>query len=256
MNPMRKELATTTMRLSYDYSLQALFHDGEELAPSVRRFGELEDVVLDKNFFSQAAKDVILYYMFRDLHRREDEEILRRNGIRYDVTIIPPRNLGTEYVKTAGHYHPEAEASMSYTEIYEVLDGKAHFMLQKTERKIITDVLLVEAVKGDKVIIPPNYGHVTINPSDEALIMTNLVSGRFESVYEPYRNRRGAAYYELKDGSFRKNENYGRLPPLTQIKAEKRKWLPREMDLYTLFVTTPGLFKFLNDPSEYSRLST
>ena len=253
---MRRELATSTMSLSYDDSVQALFRDGEEPVPSVRRLGELEDVVLDRDFFSRAAKDVILYYMFRDLHRREDEELFRGNGIRYDVTIIPPRNLGLEYVKTAGHYHPEASASMSYTEIYEVLNGKAHYLLQKAEGNRVTDVLLVEAVKGDKVIIPPNYGHVTINPSNETLIMTNLVSGRFESVYVPYRNRSGAAYYELKDGSFRKNENYGRLPPLTQIKAEKRKWLPQEMDLYTLFVATPGLFKFLNDPSEYSRLSS
>jgi glucose-6-phosphate isomerase len=253
---MRIELATATMRLSYDCSIPALIRNGEELAPSVRRLGELEDVVLDMDFFSRAAKDVILYYMFRDLHRREDEDLLRGNGIRYDVTIIPPRNLGTEYVKTAGHYHPEAEASMSYTEIYEVLHGKAHYLLQKAERDRITDVLLVEAVKGDKVIIPPNYGHVTINPSDETLIMTNLVSSRFESVYEPYRKRKGAAYYELKDGSFRKNENFARLPHLTQIKAEKRKWLPQEMDLYTIFVRTPGLFEFLNDPSEYSGLPT
>jgi hypothetical protein len=86
--------------------------------------------------------------------------------------------------------------------------------------------------------------------------MTNLVSSRFESVYEPYRNRKGAAYYELKDGSFRKNENYARLPHLTQMKAEKRKWLPRALDLYTIFVRTPGLFEFLNDPSEYSQLPT
>jgi glucose-6-phosphate isomerase len=251
---MRMELDTATMKLLYDDSILALFKDGEKLTSNTRRLEEMEDVLLDRNFFEQADKGMILYYMFRDVHREEDEAILRRNMIRYDVTIIPPRILGEEYVKTAGHYHPEAKNGLTYTEIYEVLRGEAHYLLQDVENEGIASVLLVEAKKGDKVVIPPNYGHVTINPSEETLIMTNLVSSAFQSVYVSYREHKGAAYFELKDGTFKKNENYGKLPALQRLRAEKREQFPADKDLYTLFIGKPDLFKFLNEPDEYYRL--
>jgi len=251
---MRIDLGTATMKLMYDDSVSMLFKDGEKLPSAIRRLEELEDVLLDRNFFAQADKGIILYYMFRDVHREADETLFRRNRIRYDVTIIPPRTLGQEFTKTAGHYHPEANKGLSYTELYEVLHGEAHYLLQKAENERIVDVLLVEARKGDKVVIPPNYGHVTINPSEKTLIMTNLVSSDFESLYEPYRKHKGAAYFELKDDTFKKNESYQALPPLRRIRAEKRKQFPADRDIYALFVENPDLFKFLNEPEEYYRL--
>jgi len=251
---MKIDLGTATMRLQYDDSTFALLKDGEKLTPTTRSLKELEDVLLDRNFFARADKGMVLYYMFRDIHRKEDEALLRRNRIRYDVTVIPPRILGQECVKTAGHYHPEAKKGLTYTEVYEVLHGEAHYLLQEAENERIADVLLVEAEKGDKVVIPPNYGHVTINPSEKTLIMTNLVSSEFQSVYEPYRRHRGAAYFELKDGTFRENESYGRLPLLKRVRAEKRKQFPPNRDIYTLFVENPNLFRFLNEPDEYYRL--
>jgi glucose-6-phosphate isomerase, archaeal len=43
-----------------------------------------------------------------------------------------------------------------------VLEGKAHFLLQK---KTLADLVLVLATTGDIVLISPGYGHVTINPA-------------------------------------------------------------------------------------------
>ncbi len=61
--------------------------------------------------------------------------------------------------------------------LYEVLEGLAHFLLQTNA---LDDVVLIEARKGDIIVIPPGYGHVTINPRlDETLIMANLVSTAF-----------------------------------------------------------------------------
>jgi glucose-6-phosphate isomerase, archaeal len=94
-------------------------------------------------------------------------------------------------VKTKGHYHPENAAGIGYPELYEVIEGVAHFLLQK---KTLDHIALVKAVKGDIVIIPPGYGHVTINPSrDETLMMANLVSTAFVSEYAFYETRHGAA---------------------------------------------------------------
>ena len=57
------------------------------------------------------------------------------------------------------------------------MDGIAHFLLQT---KKLDDVVLIKALKGDIIVIPPGYGHVTINPTlDHPLTMANLVSTAF-----------------------------------------------------------------------------
>ena len=72
------------------------------------------------------------------------------------------------------NYHPENPSGTGYPELYEVIEGVAHVLLRK---KTLEHIVLVKAAKGDIVIIPPGYGHVTINPSqEETLIMANLVS--------------------------------------------------------------------------------
>ena len=63
-----------------------------------------------------------------------------------------------------------------------------------SSRKILDHIAIVKATKGDLVLIPPGYGHVTINPSrDEILMMANLVSTAFVSEYAFYETRQGAA---------------------------------------------------------------
>ena len=47
-----------------------------------------------------------------------------------------------------------------------MLDGDAHYLLQRAQNEeSVHEVILVKATRGDKVIVPPNYGHVTINAS-------------------------------------------------------------------------------------------
>ena len=114
------------------------------------------------------------YYMFRDVYySKKDHETIKEHGLRFDITVIPPKKIGKEFIKTFGHYHPPAEDNLSYTEIYEVLKGEAIYLLQKVEGDKVVDVVAVEAGEGDKVIIPPNYGHVTINPSPASTATTS-----------------------------------------------------------------------------------
>ncbi len=143
--------------------MKELLFGNTKVAPDVRRLSNMKEVVYDREFLAK-SKDIDLYYMYRDLAlSRKDREAMQSEDLRYDITIIPPRMLGTEYVKTLGHYHPIVPGTtLSYTELYEVLEGEAHYLLQKEEKGKITDVVLVKAGKGDKVIMSPNYGHVTI----------------------------------------------------------------------------------------------
>lgn len=227
------------------------------IKPSIRRLSEMREVVYDKTWL-QRSNDIDLYYMYRDLAINENERrIIHRNNLRYDITIIPPLRLGCEYVKTAGHYHPQVTGTdVSYPEIYEVLEGKAHYLLQKVKDSRILDVILIEAKRNDKVIIPPNYGHITINPSNRRLKMANFVSSKFSSVYEPVREKKGGAYFELVGNRFVKNENYGKIPELRRIKAinPSEIRLKRTDNMYSSVVKNPKIPEFLNMPQNYSKL--
>lgn len=82
----------------------------------------------------------------------------------------------------------------------------------------LDEVVLVKVKKGEKILIPAGYGHVTINAQNEPLIMTNYVSDLFTSDYKPYLEKHGAAYFVLKDAII-KNENYQNLPALKEEAA-------------------------------------
>jgi len=209
---------------------------------------------MDLDYEAPADEQTPLYFMYRGLARPQDAALFESWKVRFDITVMPSARLGLELVKTAGHYHPEAEAGLTYAELYEVLVGEAHFLLQKPSDAALVDVLLVQASSGDKLLIPPNYGHVTINPGPEALVMANLVSPSFQSLYEPYRARRGAAYYELGDGRLVPNPRYGPLPPLRPVRArDQENGLP-EANIYRLFVDDPASMTFLNRPSRLSKM--
>jgi|Deesub1362A_J573_1020465.scaffolds.fasta_scaffold00094_92 glucose-6-phosphate isomerase len=228
-----------------------------EIASDVRRLYNLRDVIYDKDWLAR-ADDFEVYYMYRDLYlSKRDREILLDNGLRYDITVIPPGMLGKEFVKTLGHYHPLIQGtSLSYTEVYEVLEGEAHYILQKEENGRLLDVAVVKAGKGDKVIVPPNYGHVTVNPSNKVLKMANFVARHFSSIYEPYKKRGGAAYFEIEGHRFVKNTNYGEIPELRFIKPANYSeiGLKKNREMYGLIRKNPSYLRFLIEPHEYEEL--
>jgi glucose-6-phosphate isomerase len=190
--------------------------------------------------------------MYRDLARSDaDWQWLHAHHLRYDLTVIPPGNICGEYVKTKGHYHPENAQGVGYPEIYEVLEGTVHYLLQS---RSLDDVAFISADAGDIVIIPPGYGHVSINPSSEmTLSMANIVSTAFESEYQQYENLQGAAYYEMIGGELKKNPQYPKVPPARWLDAASGRGKHRfwKGPIYTLIGNEDAL-AFLNHPEEYS----
>ena len=220
--------------------------------PDVRRLFEMKEVIFDKDWLAR-AEDYDLYYMYRDLYlSRADKDRLLMLGLRYDITIIPPGMLGCEYIKTAGHYHPNVpEGRVTYPELYEVLEGEALYLLQNLDH---SDVVVVYATAGDKVLVPPGYGHVTINRSNKTLKMSNFVDRNFSSLYEPYREKAGAAYFFTKDGWI-KNKGYEHAGTLRRIDAPdssrlKKLGLTKEKEMYPLMRET-GLLDYLVRPEEH-----
>jgi glucose-6-phosphate isomerase len=222
--------------------------DGPVQEPELRMGGDLTGIFARPGCTGSGP----LYAMFRDLAKSAaDRWWLREKHLRYDITVIPPRIICGEFVKTKGHYHPKNRAGQGYPEIYEVLEGTAHYLLQREDT---TDVVLVEAVAGDVVVVPPGYGHVTINPTtSQVLHMANLVSARFASDYSGYVKMKGAAYYEMADGLLVKNRAYGRVPPLRRVRAGRIRTgrAGFVFPLYRRVEQRDPVLAFLNHPERF-----
>ncbi len=193
-----------------------------------------------------------LYYMYRDLAlSAADRCWLEKEHLRYDVTVIPPQDICGEYVKTKGHYHPCSPKGMGYPELYEVIEGQAQFLLQS---HTLNDAILVIAGTGTRVIIPPGYGHISINPSNDSMLaLSNLVSTAFESEYGEYESRHGAVYFIMNDGRIVRNRNYPNVPPLRRIIVVRGKDTAGRSytgQIYSLIGDRKAL-AFLNEPEKY-----
>jgi glucose-6-phosphate isomerase len=222
-----------------------LFLDGKALKPDIRTFGQMKKVMFQSE---PGLPNTPTYFMYRDVVPE-----LKKNSIRYDVTVILPTPLGQEKNKTLGHYHPEAVPGFSYTELYNVLSGEAHYLLQKksTLGKLediiqLEEAILIKAKAGDAVVMPPNYGHITINPGPDMLVMANLVEANFSSDYHEYVEHRGGAYYEFANGKIIFNPTYGSVPKLKLEKGTcESKFRP---NILAAYYKKPENFEFLKDP--------
>lgn len=217
-----------------------------ELDFAVRKLFDMKEVIYDQTWLSQQEDNFDLYYMYRDLTRTQDKKIFQENNVRFDVTVIPPQTLGKEHVKTAGHFHPEAKEGVSYPEVYELMYGEGIYLLQRDSIENNTiEIIIVKAKAGDQILIPPGYGHITINPSKtDTLVMNNLVSSAFSSIYGSIKEKQGAAYLLLNDNNWIKNDQY--TEELKVLEREPKKIV--NQPFYLSFIENPDEWIFLNEP--------
>ena len=227
----------------------------KRVKPNVRMLFDIKDVIYDRKWLS-SSDNFELYYMYRNLSlSKKDAQVIKEHGLRYDITVIPPGMLGCEFVKTAGHYHPFVPGTdVTFSEVYEVISGQAHYVMQKPDNDSVKDVILVKAQQGDKVIIPPGYGHFTINASNKILRMANWVAQDFEAIYSPIKEKGGGAYFILKDGIV-KNPSYHDIPDLRLSEPTNIKEIGfiKNKEMYGLVRDIEKL-KFLTQPHEFGWL--
>lgn len=231
---------------------QLVFEDPEIVIGrfDIRTFREISRYIKNKSSKFPLAN---AYYMYRGLHRKSDEEKINSLGFRFDITVIPAgsfiRKDKKEFARTAGHYHEiKAGTGLGFPEIYEVVSGNALWLMQKPEESDfskLSKIYSIEAGPGEKAIVLPGYGHISINTSNEPLVLADWIGNNFKYNYEPYKNFRGGGYWVMqgKTGeiSFERNENYTRVPELKKLK-------PRELPEFGLFKTEP-LYRLVHDLS-------
>lgn len=185
-------------------------------------------------------KGKIEYKIGYDVCRGEDWQASPAGELRYDLTLIYAKGAVGELPRTFGHYHTKG-----YVELFEVIKGKTMALMQKygAESDIIEKAYLIEAGKGDKFIILPDFGFTNINPDkSKNLLLSNWINVSVENQYDLIKKHNGFCYRALRnrDGNiiFEKNENYKKIPELIKLKPKE---LPKELEN----------LDFLNNPEKY-----
>ncbi len=249
-------LKQSGLNITYDSDTKTMLLEKTKISPSIRKLKDITDTIFDKRWLGNAKHEKELYYMFRDIAKKEHRETIEKNNLRYDITVIPPNTLGKEYTKTAGHNHPLLpNTNITYTELYEVIEGKGLYLLQKTEKNKLIDAYFIKAKAGDKIIIPPNYAHITINTCEDTLIMANWVARNFTSEYENIKTLKGGAYYITTEKTI-KNPAYINRTNTIQFKTPDNRELLRLKKgepIYNM-IKNPYTLKFLTEPQNHHRL--
>ena len=146
------------------------------------------------------------------------------------------------------------EGSVTYPELYEVLDGEALCLLQNQD---LSDVVAVYASTTDKILVPPGYGHITINRSNKTLKMANFVAMHFSSLYNPVKEKAGGAYFFTKEGWI-KNDRCSEAAELRRVQAPdssslRKLGLTKGREMYPL-LRESGLLDYLTKPEEHMEL--
>ena len=235
----------SSLPISFDIKSLKLEFQGDFpfIKKSERTLKELQPYLKIPNVGNRAS-NIPIYYVWRYVHLKKDDKKIKAANLRYDLTLVPPGTIDGEFVKTAGHYH------LPYPEIFEVLYGRAYFLIQSFDKnqKNIKSVYLIEAGPGEKFVVPPGFGHNIINVFNEPLLTVNLVSEKSGHDYTSYKNNHGASYYFLDNGNLIdivKNPNYDSVPEIKKIRAKKDP-----LPLYSL-VNNLEKLRFLNYPEEF-----
>ena len=202
-------------------------------------------------------EDCVIYRYTSGLHLPGDEQVWKDANVIFGIVIFAPGTFGGEYVKSSGQFHPPVLPTNQATpEVYTVLSGVGHFMLQKASYdkgyEDTSDPVLVEVQAGESFVVPPDYGHLQINPADEPLVFSYLVIDGMKGQYDPYKKKQGAAFYEMESG-FIRNEKYDSSLELRIVKAGDLCQLPElneEVTYQRVKDMLPEL-KFLTDPTAF-----
>ena len=214
-----------------------------------RSLAELRQSLADPN----AVGPDPAYWMYNGVARFSAADARGAYNWRYDLTVLPPGRLGEEYLRTAGHYHPIPEGkTAAWPEVYEVLHGSALFLLQRVDDHLagplemrVEEFIVLLAHAGEKAMLPPNYGHWTVNVTDGPLVVCNWICADFESHYEPAVQTRGPCCYVVagEDGPrYERNPHYAHPP------AELRHARPLDAPQLGLRPGQPILTALLREP--------
>lgn len=209
--------------------------------------------------------DEMFYDVYRGIAFPKDEELLNKDNYRYDITIIMPGQINGECKKTSGHYHGwNPQKTNTYAEVYEVIKGTALYILQKSDNfdaenpadVRVDDLIFATVHEGETILIPPNYGHCSVNIGEGPLVFSNLAYVPCPVHYEPVKHFHGMSFYVMKKDNEIRLEANGRYvdvpaPKFATVKENPGLGIKFGVPVYESYMKNPEAFKFLGDPDPY-----
>lgn len=194
-----------------------------------------------------------LYAIAMDVARLEDRDELKKRMLLFGVVTYAAGKLGDEPVRSQGHVHRISQHSgWSPPELYEIWQGKAIIYMQEYVEDDPGRCFAVLAGPGDKVLVPPGWGHATISASvDEPLTFGAWCDREYGFEYDAVRARKGLAWYPLVQDEhiiWQHNPHYvpGRLQVITARRYSE--FGITDGPLYQQFIDDPARFQFISKP--------
>lgn len=200
------------------------------------------------------------YRLYGGAREIKDTDILRKNKLRFDLILLRSGRPGFQMPRTPGSC-PQG----GFPKLYEAVYGEAWFLLQKESKedcRVIEDVILVKVRPAQKIIIPPGYGHILINPGKDDLVAAGFSSKALTRESQAgetagYARAKGGAYFIFKDNLgefFQPNPYYQGVPYMRMAGPGARMkslGLDSASPVYNLLSKGIEKLDFLNNPAKY-----
>ena len=203
-----------------------------------------------------SGSEDISFDFYKRVQFEKDAAIFKEKKLRFDITVIHPGKIGRERKKTTGHIHVNiAGKNTPHAELYEVLSGTALYILQPSDSK---SVMAVKIHEGERIIVPANCAHCTVNIGAEALVFDNLVLDAGKNDYGIISQNHGMAIYVIQEEGKIKmvpNDNYGKIEYLNATNNTSEKFGTiggKSRAVYLDFVLNPKIYSYLADPTDYN----
>lgn len=183
---------------------------------------------------------------YGDVVRSDERRLWDQLGLTYGILELMPGMLGHEWVSFPGHIH-RGPRRTPFPAILENLHGDGGILLQKAGSfDRIHEASILWLKPGERILLPPGFGHVLINRGDEPLVVAEAHSRDTQWEFEEMARHRGAAYYVGPAGA-RPNPHYRSHPGLRMLDASvMAPNAPGGPDLYFAILHSPDRYHFLH----------
>ena len=220
--------------------------------PELRSLDSIRPSLLDP----QCSGPSPVYAIVMDVAKRPHHDDLKKRMLLYGVVTYASGRLGDEPVRSQGHVHRvAAHSGWSPPELYEIWSGRAVIYMQEFAADDPGRCFAVQAMPGDKVVVPPGWAHATLNADPQSPMTFGAWCERdYGFIYEAVRARQGLAWYALLDAGgelqWQPNPHYlkGRLeigPP----RDYSGLGLEKDVPIYTQYENDPASVQWVSEPA-------
>ena len=234
------------------------FSYGDEVTgpmPEIRSLDQIRPSLRDPQ--CQGPEQV--YAIAMDVARMQDRRELQKRMLLFGVVTYAAGTLGEEPIRSQGHVHRiSLHSGWSPPELYEIWQGKAIIYMQEYVDDNPGRCFAVLAGPGDKVLVPPGWGHATISASpEEALTFGAWCDREYGFEYDAVRAHKGLAWYPLvqeKQIVWQHNPRY--MPGRLQVIPPRRysEFNITDAPIYQQFIDDPARFQFISRPDKVAEL--